>query len=329
MSRIHVYVHGHGRGHAQRARHVVGRLREDGHHVELYAGGEASDLLTDFYPRAPILPGSRMPLKLSRRIVSDTQRLGRNRPDVIVSDGDQAAIGAGRARGIDTIAVGHGLVFAGCELPAGLPRRSLLHQRANTLLPTELARHRVAVHFLPAAPAQANVRVARPDLPPELHGEPTDDGFILAYFSFGKGESVVEALQSTGASIVGYGAGAGVRGFDREAFRRDLLRCRAVVSSAGSNVIAESVALGKPILALYEARHHEQALNAALVGRAEVGVGSTFSAFETGDGRPEAARFWRRVETNDFARIPLLDQLDPVSLVVAELVDELGLAPHP
>lgn len=321
MSRVDVYVHGHGRGHAHRARHVVARLRDDGHAVELYAGGEAADLLEGFHARSPILPGSRMPLELSRRIVADTRRMRGDPPDVVVSDGDQAAIGAGRARGVQTIAVGHGLVFAGCILPAGLPRRSLLYQRANTLLPTELARHRVAVHFLPAEPAHPGVTVARPDLPPELAGETSDEGFVLAYFSFGKGEPIVEVLQQAGATVRAYGAGAGVQSFDREGFRRDMLRCRAVVSSAGSNVIAECVALGKPILALHEASHHEQTLNAAMVGQAEVGLGATFATFDdVAAGRRLAGRFWGRARAGDFATISLLDRLAPVSEVVAELI---------
>ncbi len=321
MSRVDVYVHGHGRGHAHRAHHVVGRLRDDGHRVEVYAGGEAADLLEGFHPRAPILPGPRMPIELSRRIVTDTRQMMRNPPDVVVSDGDQAAIGAGRARGIQTIAVGHGLVFAGCVLPKGLPRRSLIYQRANTVLPTELARHRVAVHFLPAEPAASNVTVARPDLPAELTGDTSDEGFVLAYFSFGKAEPIIAAMRRAGAEVRAYGAGAGVQAFDREGFRREMMRCRAVVSSAGSNVIAECVALGKPILALHEERHHEQTLNAVMVEKAEVGLGATFATFDDDQaGRALATRFWRRAETGDFDRIPLLEMLSPVSDVVAGLV---------
>lgn len=322
MRVVDYYIHGHGRGHASRAVAVLERLRARGCQVRVFAGGEAEAMLEEpFIHRAPVMPGPSVLVRLPWRIAQDVRRYSRDRPDLIVSDGDQGAIGAGRGRGIPTIAVGHGLIFAGCRLPTGLPRRSIAHQLGNTLIPTTLARHRVAVHFLPAEPRGDNVRVARPDLPSALLGRPSDDGFVLAYFSFGKGERVVSALRAAGAEVVAYGAGEGVRAFDRAGFRADLLRCRAVASSAGSNVLAECVALQKPVLALFEPSHHEQTLNAVLIEKAEVGLAASFDDFRMPEGAAVAARFVARASAKDFWRVPLLEALPPVSDVVDALIE--------
>ena len=45
--RIAYFVHGNGRGHAMRAREIVPAMRERGHAVTLYAGGDAAPILHD------------------------------------------------------------------------------------------------------------------------------------------------------------------------------------------------------------------------------------------------------------------------------------------
>ncbi|MEM9874761.1 MAG: glycosyltransferase family protein, partial [Myxococcota bacterium] len=224
--------------------------------------------------------------------------------------------------GIPTIAVGHGLVFAGCALPSDLPAPSLWHQRANTVIPTTLAHFRVAVHFLPCRPSGAGVTVARPDLDPLLSAaSSSDDGTIVGYFRFGRSRAVMAALRAEGLEVRAFGSGPGAARFDRAQFRSALRDCRAVVSNAGSNVLAECVALGKPVLAVYASDHHEQRLNASLVDAAQVGIGACLDTFETPEtGRAVAERFARRLKTNDFAAVSLREALPPASAVVARLV---------
>jgi len=55
MIRIAYFVHGRGKGHAIRARAVVGGLR-GGYEVRLFCAGEAWDALTDLPCAEPVLP---------------------------------------------------------------------------------------------------------------------------------------------------------------------------------------------------------------------------------------------------------------------------------
>lgn len=328
MSRIEYYVHGHGRGHASRAASIVPRLRDEGHEVRVHAGGDAGDLLHGVEAREPVLPGWRVPWQLASRTAGDLYAFGRRRPDLVVSDGDQAAIAAAWMRGVPSIAVGHDLVFTSCRLPPVLPTTSRWYQRVNASIPTALPTARVAVHFLPVEPMTPDVYVARPDLPLDLRGDISDEGFVLGYFYDRRGKAVVHALARAGLPVEAYGAVGddGEQRFEREGFRDKLRRCAAVASSAGSNVLAECVLLGKPVLAVYDRGHHEQALNAALVERAGVGISAAYDDFESHEGEALAATFVTRLRRGEFEQPDLIGTLPPVSEVVTELARELVAA---
>lgn len=326
MTSIEYFVHGHGRGHASRAASVIPRLRAEGHTVRVHAGGDAGDLLRDVAPRTPVLPGWRMPWDLASRTAGDVYRFTRGRPGLVVSDGDQAALAAAWLRRIPAIAVGHDLVFTSCRLPPVLPSASRWYQRINASIPTALPTARVAVHFLPVEPMTPDVHVARPDLPIDLHGEICDEGFVLGYFYDRRGRAVVHALARAGLPVEAYGAVGedGEQRFERASFRDKLRRCAAVASSAGSNVLAECVLLGKPVLAVHDRRHTEQALNAALVERAGVGLGASYDDFESPEGDALAATFVARLRRREFERPDLIGAMPPVSEVVAGLAGDLS-----
>jgi UDP:flavonoid glycosyltransferase YjiC (YdhE family) len=59
---------------------------------------------------------------------------------------------------------------------------------------------------------------------------------------------------------------------DREAFVDDLARCRALVTTAGNQVVGEALHLGKPVLALPEPGNWEQGLNGFFLERMGVGA---------------------------------------------------------
>ena len=88
---------------------------------------------------------------------------------------------------------------------------------------------------------------------------------------------------------------------ERRAFAAQLMRCEAIVGSAGSNLLSEAVLLGKPVLALHAARDHEQRLNGQLI--AQAGVGETASLDTLSPGT--VTRFLQRVAAGDFARVDL------------------------
>ncbi|MCS6898816.1 MAG: glycosyltransferase family protein [Myxococcales bacterium] len=78
-----------------------------------------------------------------------------------------------------------------------------------------------------------------------------------------------------------------------------------MITSAGSNVLAECVLLEKPVLALYRRNDPEQALNALLLERSGAGMKATFEEVTSATLKT----FWRRAQAGDFCKIPLARQL--------------------
>jgi len=104
-----------------------------------------------------------------------------------------------------------------------------------------------------------------------LERTPVDGRFLLAYLrDTSISRSVLEALRGCGRRVKIYGLSASVRiPADNieyhplgETFLHDLVRCEAVISTAGNQLIGEAFHLGKPVFGFPEPNHMEQALNA-------------------------------------------------------------------
>lgn len=306
---------------------VVRALAAEGHEVTVWAGADARHGVEAFdgvrlEPIEPVRRGPPLVVDWTRRAVRELARLRTERVEVVLCDGDQPPLLAARLLGRPSIAIGHDLVFSTCALPAGLARASLWCERINHA-PAHLAHARVAVHFLPVSPRVRGVRVARPDVRADLRGPVADDGFVLGYFRDDDGEDVVRMLRARGVTPIVFGArraGSQARPFDRAAFAEHLRRAHAVVTSAGSNVLFECVLLGKPVLALHRRGDHEQALNAALVARAEVGCAGRFESLTERD----IARFLDRARRRDFARVDVERLLPPLTHVVLETLRDVA-----
>lgn len=325
---IGYYVHGHGRGHASRARGVVRALERDGHQVSLVVSGEAGDLVGDpkRVERRPLLrPGPFAVPRLAARARAEAAWLARHAVELVVSDGDQPSILAARARGIPALAIGHDLVFTACRLPAGMSRARVLYQQLNAAVPTRVADARVAVGFLPLPAARPCTTVARPDdveLPPPSVGE-----HFVAYFSELDGRAILDLVARTGSAVEWFGgdarrapAGVLVRPFDRGTFVARLASARGVIGSAGSNLLAEAISLEKPVLCAHDPRHVEQTLNAELVARMGVGLAAPVR-------RVDAAlvgRFLELARVGAHARIDLAGSLPTVSAAARAWVSALS-----
>ncbi|WP_437898151.1 glycosyltransferase family protein [Sorangium sp. So ce124] len=325
MAKIGYYVHGRGRGHASRALPILGALRERGDELRIYGGGQAADLLGALPEHRlvrPIRRGLAGVIELPRRLAKEIVEQAGFRPDAIVSDGDVPSLLAARALGIPAVALGHDLVFSRCRLPEGLPRLRVLACRRTTWASSR-ARRAVAVHFLPIEPETPGTLVARPErrLAPARAGEP---GAVVCYFSECDARRVLELVARDGRRVVAFGdpgldvPGVEARPFDPGAFLAHLEGASAVVTTAGSNVLAECVLAGKPVLALYDDRHNEQTLNALLAERAGVAVASSLAALSPA----VVGRFFDRCRAADFARIDLERALPSAPSAVLALLDE-------
>ncbi|ACY15695.1 glycosyltransferase family protein [Haliangium ochraceum] len=293
--RIHYYVHGRGRGHATRAQAVIARLREAGCRVSVFAGRDAEAVLRapgvadEVHAVRSLLPGDgvRAAGLVPRRVAQAVAALRRAPADVVVSDGDLPGLLAAQLCRVPAVAVGHGLVFSHCQRPAELPRQAWQREARKARLSSLGSSRQVAVNFVPLQARGATTVVARPLLRPGLGPRDQDaarEGEVLCYFRDDNGAEAVRALLAAGARVQLFGrrdpgiAGARFVPLDPERFAEALPRARAVVSSAGSQLIAECVALGVPQFALYRADDDEQALNVAMLRHAGVGDGCDFGS---------------------------------------------------
>jgi uncharacterized protein (TIGR00661 family) len=326
------FIHGRGRGHASRGPAILEALSQEGYRVRVHAGGDALDLLGEHggqtgevETRAPLLPGPFAPLKLLGRSVVDAWNYGRERPDVVISDGDQAALLASRVAAVPSVAVGHDLVFCGRVRLPPLPGAALQYQRLSSV-PVRAARRWVAVHFLPAVSLDPALQLARPDTwDAELATETSDE--VLCYFRDKNGNGVVQLLREAGCRVSWFGGeaaaaeGVAASPIGERGFRGAFARARAVVGSAGSNLLAECVMAGKPVLALYRDKDSEQRLNATLIEQAGVGMGACFDDLNA----KLVAQFIERCRRQDFARVDLKKALPPVSVAVRRALVDLDL----
>ena len=198
--RIAYFVHGRGRGHASRAQTIVPALTEDGHDLRLFAGDQAIDLLAGLSVAAinSVKPGLRGTLLIPGRLGHDRAELKKSKPDLVISDGDAPSLVAARSLGIPTLAIGHDLVFTGCQLPSDLPTGALRAERRSALFASRLGTRGVAVHFLPIQPARSEIVCARPSLRQELSGTPPSSvGGIVSYFRDRNGRHCVSLAASS------------------------------------------------------------------------------------------------------------------------------------
>jgi UDP:flavonoid glycosyltransferase YjiC (YdhE family) len=343
--RVVYAVHGHGRGHASRAAAVVPGLLAAGASVELAAPPEVFRVLAAAIdagarPRhtVSLRRGPLAPVRLLGRALS-TARESLRRADLVVSDGDQGALLAARVRRLPSLAIGHDLVFAPGIAPDGLPMAPRFVQQINGL-PLLAATRGVAVHFLPmpypstvpprntghglGAWMRRRIRLARPDLADLPPAATAADGPIVAYGEAAAVEPVLDALERLGEPVIAFGIPGPERRrlvrrpIERASFVSALAAASAVVSTFGSNVIAECVALGKPLVGVLVAGHDEQRLNAALCVRASIAVVLT-SANDA-----HVARALERARGGALRRIDLRACLPPLSRVALEEIKWLA-----
>jgi uncharacterized protein (TIGR00661 family) len=140
--------------------------------------------------------------------------------------------------------------------------------------------------FYPIAPRRPDVKIVGPLLRQAVRDlSPIRGDHVVAYFNQGKDQllpPILNALAGLGCRVHVYGGDQrGQQGpltflpLSNLPFLEDLASCRAVISTAGNQLIGEALYLGKPVCVVAEACV-EQRLNAAAVER--LGIGMRLSA---------------------------------------------------
>lgn len=303
--RILYAVHGYGRGHATRSLALLGELRAR-HEVLVLAGGDAHQTMSSEWPvvRIPTLgfaygprSGRRSNLHTLRynlpaaldawwhgpvfAMVADTMR--GFAPDVVISDAETWSHRVAGWLGVPRIGFDHIGILAHCR--PGVEPRDRIEAMFDTLVYRALMGlpERILVSsFYDAPPRRAGVRVV-PTLPrPEVREAVATEGeHLLVYLNQGRhqfDDRLRAVLEELGLPVRAYGTPwRGQQGLLRfmppgnRSFVDDLAGCRAVLSTAGNQLVGEAMYLGKPLLVMPE-DCVEQRLNARAVERLGIGM---------------------------------------------------------
>jgi uncharacterized protein (TIGR00661 family) len=322
-------VHGYGRGHATRTFAVLPHLARE-HQVLVLAGGDAYPALSGDFPtvRIPTLGfaygrkgGQRSNWQTFRRNASAAldifwrgpvfdmirETVEDFAPDVIISDAETWTHSVAKALHIPRISFDHIGIMAYCQPEIEWSDRfeGWFDTRCYRLLMGRPDRVLVS-SFYEARPRWPTVKVVS-TLPRQAVREqkPTDGEHLLAYFNRGDDQlnpAILSSLENAGAPVHIYGSSRrGRHGsltflpLSNLPFLEDLASCRAVISTAGNQLIGEAIFLGKPCLVMPE-RCVEQRLNAAAVERMGIGMRVSLRQFHAGkireflERRPEFVR---------------------------------------
>ena len=301
--RIAYGVMGYGRGHAMRTSAVLPELMAD-HEITLFAGGDAYDVLAPHYPTVKIPTigyvyndrgGHSAPQTMLKNFApmrdlmfggtaSDfvAKEFKDRGIELVISDSEAWTHRTARKLNIPRISFDHVGIIAYCKphFPPdlwALGMRDAVGYRALMGVPERI----LIASFYPAEAAYPGVQVVGPILRDEvLQTKPTvrgaSSGFLLAYFNKGEHQyrpHIDRALRLLDFPVVVYGTpfrgqveNLDFRAPSNAAFVRDLADCKAVLSTAGNQLIGEAIHFGKPILALPE-EAFEQRLNAYMIER--------------------------------------------------------------
>lgn len=297
MGRVVYSMAGEGRGHATRVRAVVDAMRGD-HEIVLLAPGDAHELLAAAYAKTDVrvfdLPALRFgygkgasihPLRtavgagrylarLPQLVDAVASLLDRLQPDLAITDFEPSLPRAAVRAGVPLVSLDHQHVLVVSDL-SGLP--SPLRETARIgSLPVNLwcqgqAATIVSSFYTPRLrrrhrDAQLVGVLLRPEIA-RMRGEM--GSHLAAYFRRTVDPHVVEALHGIGVPVRIYGLGdmpdhgnLEFRAVSERGFIEDLASARALVTSAGNQVVGEALHLGKPVLGIPEPMNFEQHVNA-------------------------------------------------------------------
>ncbi len=302
--RIAYGIMGYGRGHAMRSSAIIPGLEAAGHQVKVFAGPDAYAVMKERFD-CTLIPTIAWRYGQDGRV--DTARTIREnvgpmadvlfggagvgamhrdfdafRPHLVVSDSEAWTHKVARQRRLPRISLDHVGIMAYCRPDFPLADRAAAMRDAfgyRTLM--GLPEYAIVSSFYDAKPRYRNVEVVGPILRGMvLSARPTRGDYLLAYFNKGPHQflpGVEQALRSLELPVRVYGTGRvgedenlSFRAPSQQGFVDDLAGARAVLSTAGNQLLSEAIWLGKPALTLPE-DVVEQRLNAHMV--VQMGVG--------------------------------------------------------
>lgn len=345
-------VMGYGRGHAMRTAAVLPALMAE-HEITVFAGDDAYDVLAPQFPcvRIPTLGyrynargGHSWPQTIAQNFTPMSDLLLRGPGarsverefrirgiELVISDSEAWTHRAAQRLRLPRIGFDHVGVIAYCKphFPSELWLAGRRDAWAYRYLMGEPERILIS-SFYPAEPSKSSTKIIGPLLREAVRScLPTRGDYLLAYFNKGQHlyqESVDRALRLLDLPVVVYGTARRgrcdnleFRAPSNEGFVRDLAGCKAVIATAGNQLIGEAIHFGKPILALPE-NAFEQRLNAWMIEQMGVGRRAdirTFSPSDVDRFLSDCETF--RERTTEYAQDGRADAVDTLGRFIEEL----------
>ena len=308
-------VMGYGRGHAMRTMSVLPALMKN-HDVTVFTAGDAYEVLAPKFPTVRIpMVGYRYnaagrhsmvktvtenlsplaDLMLHGHGMEQVEREFKDRSiQVVISDSEAWCHKAAQRLRIPRISFDHVGILAYCKphFPPDLwlaGMRDAIGYRSAMGIPERI----LISSFYPAEGKYPGVKLVGPMLRDVVkQTKATRGDYLLAYFNKGEHQyrpNIDRALRLLDIPVKVYGTpyrgqveNLDFRPLSNEWFVHDLAGCRAVLSTAGNQLIGEAIHFGKPILAVPEDAF-EQRLNAHMIERMGVGMKSTLSGLTPSD----------------------------------------------
>ncbi|MET0390665.1 MAG: glycosyltransferase family protein [Polyangiales bacterium] len=328
MATLVYALSGEGRGHATRAQTVIDELRTE-HAIKVYGYGQAVDFLAPLYRGTNVevrkVPGLHFRytrsgsldylrtliasapylVQLKPRLDRLTRELERDAPSLVISDFEPLLPRVADRLGVPFVSLDHQHFLTAYDLRS-LPRR--LRAYAYGLAPWVHLYYSGQVHSIissfyeaPLLPRRRNVTRVGVLLRAEvLNAQPALADHLVVYVRRQVPSNVLTALTGLGLPVHVYGLGSqpsrgqvSFHAIDPRRFIEDLATGRALVSTAGNQLVGEALYLGKPVLALPEAGNFEQAINAHFLQAS--GMGETLPIRALDRGRLRI--FLERVDT--------------------------------
>jgi len=322
-------VSGEGRGHAMRARTVIEELRRR-HRVVVYTYGDALGPLRQAFPREevevrripglafaydtrgrldyPRTAGAALPYlwELGRRSGCLSRELERLGADLVVSDFEPLTARAAARCAIPLVSLDHQQLLrlsSFADAPWRLRLKVRLQRPAVAAFVSGQAHTIVSSFAYPRSmPQRRDVTAAGVLLGRAVReAAPVAGDHLVVYLRRHPPAGLLEALDRIGVPARVYGLGTRPpRGRIRfhpsgEACVEDLACSRALITTAGNQLVGEALFLRKPVLAFPETGNFEQALNAWLLEQS--GLGEAHAGPRVGAERLRAfldrAESWR------------------------------------
>ncbi|MEW4488212.1 glycosyltransferase family protein [Thalassoglobus sp. JC818] len=315
MAKVVYSLAGEGRGHATRSKTIIDQLVKRGHRVYVFAPAVAYELLSEVYQDSERvfveeIPGlvfhyrnervdfagttlgtieyvRGLPLLVSRL----QNRLDQIEPDLAITDFEPALPRAAKLAGVPWISVNHQhflVVSDFHSLPRSLRTKAWLMSKVVGQYYRDPAKMVVSSFYFPPLKERYRDTVQTGVLLRDqvVNAVPEKHDHVVAYLRRFATEKMLDSLANCGSRVKVYGLGERPRlgsiefcPISNSGFLEDLRTCKALVSSAGNQLVGEALFLKKPVLVFPEAKNFEQEINARYLEQSGGGTWVGYSEF--------------------------------------------------